>query len=277
MVGRTQIAEQLCRLIFDIFGKAKRIAALRDSDRAHLAGPIVDVLKKVMVDSPIMCEVQRSFRQRLLRSRTGDFSFKCIKLLLGTEVELIHQDGRILVRVGIVYRVIHPAARLALAVAANDCAAKFFRRESLGTRVASALFHGGGHPNPLNRAYFAKTGTSDHEAAGLGTFSDGFLLLGHDLKIARIASRGMPCGLFGTHPPRASPGGHAYPGVSIPSAFSAARIFGGGPILMGGAWPVSSTLFRLERIAGQPWRPPARMSSLSGRSCDCNSGSFTTW
>src|SRR5277367_1205034 len=53
-----EIVEQPCRLILDVFGKAKRIAALRDSDRARLAGPIVDVLKQVMVDGLIMYEVQ---------------------------------------------------------------------------------------------------------------------------------------------------------------------------------------------------------------------------
>src|SRR5277367_3247869 len=122
-----------------------------------------------------------AFRQRLLRTRAGNFSFKSIKLRLGSEVELIHQNGRILVRVGIDYRIIH-AARLTLAMAANDRAAMLFRRESLGTRIASALFHRGSHPDPLDRAYLAKTGTSDHESAGLGTLR--FLLFRHGLKIA---------------------------------------------------------------------------------------------
>src|SRR6266567_9342729 len=56
-------------------------------------------------------------------------------------------------------------------------------------------------------------------------------------------------------------------GVPIPICFSAASIRCGGSILMTSACPVSSTLLRLDRIAGQPVRPPERMSSLIGRSC----------
>ena len=41
-------------------------------------------------------------------------------------------------------------------------------------------------------------------------------------------------------------------GVAIPIFFSAASIFAGGSILMTSGSPVSSKLFRLERIAGQP-------------------------
>ena len=55
----------------------------------------------------------------------------------------------------------------------------------------------------------------------------------------------------------------------------AGAIQGGGSIFTASGLPVSSTLFRLDTIAGQPWRPPERMSSLSGRSCDCSSVSFT--
>ena len=55
-------------------------------------------------------------------------------------------------------------------------------------------------------------------------------------------------------------------GVPIPISFSAASIRSGGAILIFSAWPVSSRLFRLERIAGQPARPPDRMSSLMSRS-----------
>ena len=51
-------------------------------------------------------------------------------------------------------------------------------------------------------------------------------------------------------------------GILIPIAFSAASIRCGGSILMTRASPVSSRLFRLDRIAGQPARPPDRMSSL---------------
>src|SRR4051812_29262611 len=64
-------------------------------------------------------------------------------------------------------------------------------------------------------------------------------------------------------------------GVPIPNSFSAASIRSGGAILITIALPVSSRLFRLERIAGQPARPPDRMSSLSGRSCDWINVSFT--
>jgi AMP-binding enzyme C-terminal domain len=160
-------------------------------------------------------------------------------------------------------------------VAANDRAAILFRRESLGARIASALFHRGSHPDSLDRTYLAKTGTSDHESAGLGARCDGFLSFGHGLEIARITSRGMPAirrrwGSLSRSPITTTHG------VFIPIAFSSASICGGGPILISGACPVSSTLFRLERIAGQPWRPPARISSLSGLSCDWISVSFTT-
>ena len=58
-------------------------------------------------------------------------------------------------------------------------------------------------------------------------------------------------------------------GILIPNSFSAASIRCGGSILITSASPVSSRLFRLDRIAGQPVRPPDRMSSLMGRSCDC--------
>ena len=43
MVCRLQIGEQLVCLSLDILGKAKRIAALRNSDRANLARPLIDV------------------------------------------------------------------------------------------------------------------------------------------------------------------------------------------------------------------------------------------
>ena len=43
-----------------------------------------------------------------------------------------------------------------------------------------------------------------------------------------------------------------YYGVPIPISFSAASIRSGGCILIASGWPVSSTLLRLERIAGQP-------------------------
>src|SRR5439155_12375722 len=59
-----------------------------------------------------------------------------------------------------------------------------------------------------------------------------------------------------------------YYGVLIPSFFSASSIRCGGCILMTSACPVSSRLFRLERIAGQPCRPPERISSSIGGSCD---------
>jgi uncharacterized membrane protein len=65
-------------------------------------------------------------------------------------------------------------------------------------------------------------------------------------------------------------------GIAIPSSFSAASIRAGGCIGMTIASPVSSRLLRLERIAGQPARLPDRISSLMGRSCDCNSVSFVT-
>ena len=64
-------------------------------------------------------------------------------------------------------------------------------------------------------------------------------------------------------------------GVAIPISFSAASIRSGGAILIVSAWPVSNRLYRLDRIAGQPVRPPDRMSSLMSRSCDCSIVSFT--
>src|SRR6185437_5332318 len=65
------------------------------------------------------------------------------------------------------------------------------------------------------------------------------------------------------------------PGVAMPNSLSAASIRCGGPIFTTRGLPVSSTLLRLERIAGQPWRPPDKMSSESGRSCDSVMVSFT--
>ena len=45
-VVRLQFPEQLCRLVFDVLGKAKRIATLEYANGTYLAGPLVDILKR---------------------------------------------------------------------------------------------------------------------------------------------------------------------------------------------------------------------------------------
>lgn len=59
--ARLQLAEQLCRLTFDVLGKAKRIAGLEYANSTRLAGPLVDILKQVMVNGFVVGKVELPF------------------------------------------------------------------------------------------------------------------------------------------------------------------------------------------------------------------------
>src|SRR5260370_30155960 len=96
---RLQFGEQPCRLIFDVFGKAKRVATLEHAYGTWLAGPRVDILKQVMVDGFVMCEIEISFGQRLVGPRARYFGLERVQFSLPAQVELVYQDGRILVSV----------------------------------------------------------------------------------------------------------------------------------------------------------------------------------
>jgi len=45
----------------DVLGKTERLALLRHSHRPRCAGPIVNILEKVMMDRTEMCKIQLSF------------------------------------------------------------------------------------------------------------------------------------------------------------------------------------------------------------------------
>ena len=99
--------ELQCRgLSLDILWKAKRIAALGYPHRAGRACPLVDILKQVMVDGAVVREIHQAFGKRLFGARAGNLRFKSIKLGLCSEVELVDQDGRALVRARILDRIV---------------------------------------------------------------------------------------------------------------------------------------------------------------------------
>jgi hypothetical protein len=183
VAGLSQFLEQVCGLVVDVFRKAEGIAALRYPNGPRLSGPIVDVLKEVMVDGTVMFEIQRPFRERLLGAGARNFRLESIKLGLIPQVELVLEDGRILVGVGIFDRIVH-AGCSALAMAGDDGAAIFFGSKALRPLDGGTLFHRIGQMNAFHGADFGKTSAPDHVATGFWWHFSRFLLLGHDHNLA---------------------------------------------------------------------------------------------
>src|SRR5207245_4972476 len=78
ITGNLQFVEQLGRLAFDVLGEAEWVAALEQPDSSNLSRPFVDVLKKMMVDRLVVCEIQSPARQRLFCAGAGNFRLEGI-------------------------------------------------------------------------------------------------------------------------------------------------------------------------------------------------------
>ena len=63
--------------------------------------------------------------------------------------------------------------------------------------------------------------------------------------------------------------------LSATAFFTASTMPRGGASFTSSGFPVSSTLLRLERIAGQPVRPPCRIASGMSHECASVIVSFT--
>src|SRR5262245_32211550 len=87
-----QVREQLCCLGLDVLGIAERISLLRNAYRSGLPGPVIHVLKQVMMDSAIVGEIKLTFRQRFGRSRAGDFGFESVQFVLATQTEPVYEN-----------------------------------------------------------------------------------------------------------------------------------------------------------------------------------------
>jgi hypothetical protein len=136
-----------------------------------------------MVDGAVMVEIQRSFRQRLFGAGGRNFGLESIKLGLIPQVELVLENGRILVGVGVLDRIVH-AECSALPMAGDDGPAIFFGSKALRPLDGGTLFHRIGQMNAFHGADFGKTSASDHVTTGFCRRFGRFLLLGHDFNPA---------------------------------------------------------------------------------------------
>ena len=100
-----------------------------------------------------------------------------------TSASLTSSPSKLAIGVGIVNCIIH-AIRLALAMAAYDRAAIFFRRQALPASIPGAFFHDRGQMDALDRADLGETGAAHHEPGRFGTFCNGLFLLRHGDTVA---------------------------------------------------------------------------------------------
>ena len=144
-----------------------------------------------MMDGLVVREVEISLGEWFLGPRTRYLGLERVQLILLTQVELVYKDGRVLVSVGVVGRIVH-AARLALAIAAHDRAAIFLSRQAFPASFGRPLFHDLGQLYPLDRADLGKTRATDHKAARLTRLCNCFALLRHEGIIAYSYGVGRP-------------------------------------------------------------------------------------
>src|SRR6185312_3468933 len=113
LIGTLQIfirrkpAEQLLHLLIDVLGIAKWIAALRNTDLAGLARPIIDILEEMMMNRPVMRVVQQALWKRLSCTLVGDLSLKLGELGCIPKVELVLEDCRSGIAVRIFMDLVH--------------------------------------------------------------------------------------------------------------------------------------------------------------------------
>src|SRR6266404_3466049 len=84
---RLQFVEQFCCLAFDVLGKAKRIATLEYANSTCLAGPLVDILKQVMMDGLVVSEVEVPCGKWFAGPRARYFRLERTQLRLLAQIE----------------------------------------------------------------------------------------------------------------------------------------------------------------------------------------------
>jgi hypothetical protein len=94
MIRRQNSSENAVHLLIDVLGIAEPVAILGDADCARTASPIINVLKKMVVQGFVMGKVQRTLGPGFVRAREKHREFVFVEFVLVLNIELVPTDRR---------------------------------------------------------------------------------------------------------------------------------------------------------------------------------------